>query len=148
MRALSIRATENGGALALAEVPAPSPDDGELKPSPVLMPLPFLRRMHVMPKRYPLEQRERAIRMVLDRLGEYPSVWAASQALGPRVLGPRRWEVRDPGPSRQRLRTRPTSEELEEIKSLKAAVRDLKQANETLKSASIFFARELDRRHR
>jgi transposase-like protein len=48
----------------------------------------------------------------------------------------------------QRLRTGPTSEELAEIKSLKAEVRDLKEANEILKAASIFFARELDPRHR
>jgi hypothetical protein len=31
---------------------------------------------------------------------------------------------------------------------LKAEVRDLKEANEILKAASIFFARELDPRHR
>ena len=28
-----------------------------------------------MPKRYPPEQRERAVRMVLDHLDEYLSVW-------------------------------------------------------------------------
>ena len=33
-----------------------------------------------MPKKYPSEQRDRATRMVLDRLKEYPSVWAAAQA--------------------------------------------------------------------
>jgi transposase len=38
-----------------------------------------------MPRRYPVEQRERATRMALDRLGEYPSAWAAAQALGPRL---------------------------------------------------------------
>jgi len=103
-----------------------------------------------MPKRYPLEQRERAIRMVLDRLGEYPSVWAASQALGPKLgVGPetlRKWVTQ--AQVDQGLRTGPTSEELAEIKALKAEVRDLKEANEILKAASIFFARELDPRHR
>ena len=34
-----------------------------------------------MPKKYPSEQRDRATRMVLDRLKEYPSVWAAAQGL-------------------------------------------------------------------
>jgi transposase len=38
-----------------------------------------------MPRRYPVEQRERATRMALDRLGEYPSAWAAAQALDPRL---------------------------------------------------------------
>ncbi len=48
----------------------------------------------------------------------------------------------------QGLRTGPSSEELAEIKALKAEVRDLKEANEILKAASILFARELDPRHR
>ena len=34
-----------------------------------------------MAKRYPAEQRVRATRMALDRLGEYRSAWAAAQAL-------------------------------------------------------------------
>lgn len=38
-----------------------------------------------MPKRYPAEQRERATRMVLDRLDESGSAWAAAQALGPKL---------------------------------------------------------------
>ena len=38
-----------------------------------------------MPKRYPSDQRERATRMALDRLGEYRSAWAAAQALGPKL---------------------------------------------------------------
>jgi transposase-like protein len=41
-----------------------------------------------------------------------------------------------------------TSEELEEIRRLKAEVRDLKEANEILQAASVFFARALDPRHR
>jgi len=103
-----------------------------------------------MAKRYPVEQRVRATRMAVDRLGEYPSAWAAAQALGPKLgVGPetlRKWIVQaqvDAGD-----RSGPTSEELEEIKQLKAEVRDLREANEILKAASIFFARELDPRHR
>ena len=103
-----------------------------------------------MPRRYPVEQRERATRMALDRLGEYPSAWAAAQALGPKLgVGAetlRKWILQaqvDAG-----HRQGPTSEELEEIRRLRAEVRDLKEANEILKAASIFFARELDPRHR
>jgi transposase len=95
-----------------------------------------------MPKRYPVEQRERATRMVLDRLDDYPSAWAAAQALGPKLgVGAetlRKWVLQaqvDRG-----VRSGPSSEELAEIKRLRAEVRDLKEANEILRAASIFFA--------
>ena len=42
----------------------------------------------------------------------------------------------------------PSSEELAEIKRLKMETADLREANEIVKAASIFFARELDPRHR
>ena len=103
-----------------------------------------------MPKRYPADQRARVTKMVLDRLGEYPSPWAAAQALGPKVgVGAetlRKWLLQ--AQVDQGDRPGPTSGELEEIRRLKAEVRDLKEANEILKAASIFFARELDPRHR
>ena len=103
-----------------------------------------------MPKKYPSEQRERAIRMVMDRLEEYPSPWAAAQALGPKLgVGPetlRKWVVQ--AQVDQGSRPGPSSEELAEIKRLKAENRDLKEANEILQAASIFFARALDPRHR
>ena len=38
-----------------------------------------------MTKHYPVEQRERAVKMVLDHLDEYRSVYAACQAIGPKV---------------------------------------------------------------
>ena len=44
--------------------------------------------MWIMSKRYPPEQRARAVKMVLDRLDEYRSVYAACQAIGPKVVGP------------------------------------------------------------
>jgi transposase-like protein len=106
--------------------------------------------MWIMPRRYPVEQRERATRMALDRLGEYPSAWAAAQALGPKLgVGPetlRKWILQSQVDAGDR--SGPTSAELEEIRRLRAEVRDLKEANEILKAASIFFARELDPRHR
>jgi transposase-like protein len=42
----------------------------------------------------------------------------------------------------------PSSAELEEIRQLKAEVRDLRDANEVLKAATVFFAGELDPRSR
>jgi len=101
-----------------------------------------------MPKQFPPEVRDRAVRMTMDRLSEYPSVYAACKALAPKLgVGPeslRRWVVQaDAGE-----KSGPSSEELEEIKRLRAEVRDLKESNEILKQASIFFARELGPRRR
>ena len=103
-----------------------------------------------MPKKYPSEQRVRATRMALDRLDDYPSPWAAAQALGPKLgVGAetlRKWVVQ--AQVDQGDRKGPNSEELAEIRRLRLEVRDLKEANEILKAASIFFAGELDPRHR
>jgi transposase len=91
-----------------------------------------------MPRRCPVEQRERATRKALDRLGEYPSAWAAAQALDPR-LGVGAETLRKWIPAGLRYagyRSDPTSEELEKIRRLRAEVRDLKEANEILKAAS------------
>lgn len=103
-----------------------------------------------MPKKYPAEVRERSVRMALDRLEDYPTVYAACKELAPKLnVGAetlRRWVVQAQIASGEK--TGPTSDELEEIRRLKAEVRDLKEANEILKAASIFFARELDPRRR
>ncbi|WP_458781236.1 IS3 family transposase [Arthrobacter sp. D3-16] len=93
-----------------------------------------------MPKQFPPEVRDRAVRMTMDRLSEYPSVYAACKALAPKLgVGAeslRRWVVQaqiDAGE-----KTGPSSDELEEIKRLRAEVRDLKESNEILKQASNF----------
>ena len=103
-----------------------------------------------MPKEYPKDQKERAVRMVSERLGEYDTLYGACKALAPKlgvgVESLRRWVVQ--AQIDQGQRTGPTSEELAEIKRLRAENRDLREANEIMKAASIFFARELDPRHR
>ncbi len=38
-----------------------------------------------MPKRYPPEVREKAVRLALDHLDEYGSAYAAAHEIGPRV---------------------------------------------------------------
>ena len=72
------------------------------------------------------EQKDRAVRMLLDRLDDYPSMYAACNAIGPKLgIGSetlRRWTLQvqiDTGG-----RHGPTSAELAEIKTLKSKVRE------------------------
>ena len=48
-----------------------------------------------MPEKYPAEVRERVLRMTLDRLTDYPSMWAECRDLAPILnVGPetfRKW---------------------------------------------------------
>ena len=99
-------------------------------------------------KRYPVELRERAVRMVTEIRGEHESEWAAmgrvAELLGvgtPETV--RKWcrqaEV-DAG-----RRPGVTTEESAELKRLKRENAELKRANAILKAASSFFAAELDR---
>ena len=103
-----------------------------------------------MSKPYPVERRARAVKMVLDHLDEYRSVYAACQVIGPKVgVGPeslRKWTVQAQIDAQQSPGV--SSTERQRIKDLEREVRDLKEANEILKAASIFFAGELDPRRR
>ncbi|EKM98178.1 hypothetical protein MXAZACID_16814 [Acidocella sp. MX-AZ02] len=95
------------------------------------------------------EVRERAVRLLLEHKGEYPSEWAAMTSIAAKIgcTGEtlRHWvrqAERDQG-----LRAGPTSEDRERIKALEREVRELRQANEILRKASAYFAQaELDRR--
>ena len=105
------------------------------------------------PSRYPRELRERAVRAVAESVaqGEYATEFEAIRTIAgqlgigsPETL--RKWIRRaevDGG-------TRPgkTTEELAEIRELKKRVHELERANAILKSASAFFAAELDRQPR
>ncbi len=101
----------------------------------------------ITPK-YSPEVRERAVRMVQEHRGEYPSLWAAIESIAskigcvPQTLHEwvKRYEI-DTG-----MRDGVTSEERERIKALEREVKELRRANEILKLASAFFAQaELDR---
>jgi transposase len=99
---------------------------------------------------YPLELRERAVRMVAEVTPDYPSQWAAITAVAQKLgIGTaetlRKWVRRAEidGGKRPGL----TTEEHAEIKRLRREVAELRRANEILKAASAFFAAELDRPH-
>ncbi len=100
--------------------------------------------------RYSPEVRERAVRMVFDHVGEYDSEWAAIKSIAskfgmtPETL--RQWVRRaetDAG-----MRPGLTTSERERMRELERENRELRRANEILKSAAAFFGAELDRRHK
>ena len=88
------------------------------------------------------------MRMVAEHRSEYPSEWAAVCSIAGKLgmtpetlrIWMRRAEV--DGGQRPGL----TTEERERIKQLERENRELRRANEILKAASAFFARELDPR--
>lgn len=115
------------------------------------MPLLFeSERMDSMPKKIDPQMRARCVRLVREHLQEYATLTAAVTAV-----------ARQEGVSRESVRrwlaqaevddgTRPgiTTEESAEVKRLKAENKQLREDNEILRRASIFFAGELDPRNR
>ena len=101
-----------------------------------------------MPKQYPRELRERAVRLVIEHRGEYETEYAAIRSIAAK-LGIataetlRQWVRQAEVDAGQRSGT--TSEESAEIRRLRAELKELRRANEILKAASAFFAAELDR---
>ena len=99
--------------------------------------------------KYSPEVRERSVRMVEEHRGEYPSLWAAVESIAPKIgCAPQtllEWVKRaevDAG-------TRPgtTTAEMQRIKELEREVKELRRANDILRTASAFFAQaELDRK--
>ena len=95
------------------------------------------------------EVRERAVRMVQEHRGEYPSLWAAIESIAPKIgCVPQTlndWVKKSEVDSGQRPGT--TTSEAQRIKELEREVKELRRANDILKTASAFFAQaELDRR--
>jgi transposase len=103
-----------------------------------------------MPKQYPKDLRDRAVRLVREHRGDYGTEWEAIGSIANKLgIGSaetlRKWvrkaEV-DEG-----ARPGVTSDESAELKRLRRENAELKRANEILKAASAFFAAELDRPH-
>ena len=95
------------------------------------------------------EVRERAVRMVLEHRGQYPSLWAAIESIAPKIgclpQTLNEWVKRhqiDTG-----AKDGITTADLQRLKELERENKELRRANEILKLASAFFAQaELDRR--
>jgi transposase len=97
--------------------------------------------------RYPGELRERAVRMVFEHQGEYPSQWRAIVSIAEKLdvhretlrVWVRRAEIDDG------RRPGLTTDERTRMRDLERENKELRRANEILKRASAFFAAELDR---
>ena len=97
------------------------------------------------------EVRERAVRLVSDQRGEYPSLWAAVESIAPKIgCVPQTlldWVKRHEIDSGKRDGV--TTAESKRVKDLEREVRELRRTNEILRLASAYFAQaELDRRHK
>jgi len=99
--------------------------------------------------RYSPEVRERAVRLVFEHQGEHTSQWAALISIAskigctPETL--RKWVRR--AETDQGQRSGMTTDDRERLKKLERENRELRRANDILRTASAFFAQaELDRR--
>ncbi|WP_418134144.1 IS3 family transposase [Acidihalobacter ferrooxydans] len=92
-------------------------------------------------KKYSPEVRERAVRLVQERRGEYPSLWSAVESIAPKIgcsantlhEWVKRVEI-DAG-----ARPGTTTAEAQRIKELERENKELRRANEILRTASGFF---------
>ena len=92
------------------------------------------------PRKYSDELRERAVRLVFESQRPIAHV-ARDLGMHPETL--RLWVRQaeaDAGARNDRL----TTDERERLKALERENRELRKANEILKAASVFFAKELD----
>lgn len=96
---------------------------------------------------YPQELRRRAVRMVAEVRPQYDTEFAAIKAVAAKLdIGSaeslRKWVRQSQVDSGQRPGI--SSDESAELKRLRREVAELRRANEILKAASAYFARELD----
>lgn len=95
------------------------------------------------------EVRERAVRLVHEHRGEYPSLWAAVESIAPKIgCVPQtllEWIKRAEVDAGERPGT--TTAEAQRLKDLERENKELRRANDILRTASAFFAQaELDRK--
>ena len=97
------------------------------------------------------EVRERAVRLVQEHKGEYPSLWLAVELIAPKIGCSSQtlltWVKRSEIDRGQRAGV--STSEQQRLKELEREVKELRRANDILRTASAFFAAaELDRKLR
>lgn len=101
----------------------------------------------VAPRKYPAELRERAIRLVMDAKKDPDSRKGACRRIGEQLgINPetlRGWVNQTEIDGGVRFGT--TTSDAQRLADLEKEVRELRRANAILRSASAFFAAELDR---
>ena len=102
--------------------------------------------------RYSPEVRERAVRMVLEHQGDYPSQWQAICSIAGKIgCSPdslKTWLSRSQAVEGQGGGGA-TNNQQERLKALEKENKELRHANDILKTASAFFAQsEIDRRRK
>ena len=100
-------------------------------------------------KKFSPEVRERAVRMVQEHRDDYPSLWAAVESIAPKIgCVPQTlldWVKRTQIDAGSRPGT--STAEAQRVKELEREVKELRRANDILRTASAFFAQaELDRK--
>lgn len=97
-----------------------------------------------------MELRQRAVRMVREGRANYGSEWGAicavAEMLGPTPETIRKWVRRAEIDAGERAGL--TTDERERLRKLERENWELRRANEILRSASLFFATELDGRRK
>ena len=101
------------------------------------------------PNKFSPEVRERAVRLVQEHRGEYPSLRAAVESIAPKIgCVPQtllEWVKRAEVDAGERPGT--TTAEAQRMKELERENKELRRANDILRTASAFFAQaELDRK--
>ena len=96
----------------------------------------------VAPTKYPDELRERAVRLYRTS-NPRPTFRALAEQLGVHHEALRNW-VRQAEADAGERDDRPSSDENEELRRLRKEVTELRRANEILKAANAFLAREID----
>jgi transposase len=101
-----------------------------------------------MPKQYPKDLRDRAVRLVIEHRGEYETEYEAIRSIAAKLgIGSaetlRKWVRQSEVDAGQRQGV--FTEESAELRRLRRENAELRRANEILKAASAFFAAELDR---
>ena len=96
---------------------------------------------------YPPEVRERAVRMVFEHQGEYPSQWKAIESISAKLSinheTLRQWVRRAETDAGERPGL--TTDERARMRELEREVKELRRANEILKAAAHFFGAETSR---